>query len=67
MKLVICYQFFAPINVTEYSLRETDEVSRDNVQGAVKGTVSYNPLSMPDFKPWQGIYQYIHVNIYYYH
>ena len=39
---------------TEYSLRETDEVSHDNVQGAVKGTAVYNPLSMTDLKPWQG-------------
>ena len=39
---------------TEYSLRETDEVSRDTVQGAVKGTAVYNPLSMTDLKPWQG-------------
>ena len=41
---------------TEYSLRETDVVSRDNLEGAVEGTASYNPLAMTDLKPWQGRY-----------
>ena len=52
---VLCVlTIFVPINVTEYSLREADEVSHDNSQAVVKGTAVYNPLTMTDLKPWQG-------------